>query len=153
MAVQPLQDVVELRPVYHGRVKDNVRGHIFVCFLALYLAALLRQQLAAARLEIPWDEVIRDLATVRAVTVNSLASTTRCARRWRPRRQDLRRRRDQGAAARTAGVGGEHRDRRRAVPKSRVALPTHRDYSEFASELSNLGLRGTGSPAGTLSCV
>jgi transposase len=58
MAVQPLQDVVELRPVYHGRVKDNVRGHIFVCFLALYLAARLRQQLAAAKLEIPWDEVI-----------------------------------------------------------------------------------------------
>lgn len=65
-----LKDVVELRPVYHWRVKDNVRGHIFVCFLALYLAALLRQKLATAQLELPWDEVIRDLSTVRAVTVN-----------------------------------------------------------------------------------
>jgi len=38
-----LKDVVEMRPVYHWRRKDNIRGHIFVCFLALYLAAFLRK--------------------------------------------------------------------------------------------------------------
>jgi transposase len=65
-----LKDVVELRPIYHWRKKDNVRGHIFVCFLALYLAALLRRKLSDANLKLPWDEVIRDLSSVRAVTVN-----------------------------------------------------------------------------------
>lgn len=64
-----LKDVVEVRPVYHWIKKDNVRGHIFVCFLSLYLAALLRKKLAAAGLCIPWDEIIRDLSSVRAVTV------------------------------------------------------------------------------------
>jgi len=64
-----LKDVVEVRPVYHWIKKDNVRGHIFVCFLSLYLAALLRKKLAAAGLGLPWDEIIRDLCSVRAVTV------------------------------------------------------------------------------------
>jgi hypothetical protein len=52
---------------------------------------------------------------------------------------------DQGAAARTAGVGGERDDRRRVVPTTRVASPTHRDYSGFTSEVSNLGLTDGGS--------
>jgi hypothetical protein len=64
-----LKDVVEMRPIFHWQIKNNVCGHIFVCFLALYLAALLRQKLAAAKLTIPWDEIIRDLSSVRAVTV------------------------------------------------------------------------------------
>jgi hypothetical protein len=64
-----LKDVVEMRPVCHWRKKENVKGHIFVCFLALYLAALLRKKLADAGLKLPWDEVIRDLSAVRAVTV------------------------------------------------------------------------------------
>jgi len=64
-----LKDVVEMRPIFHWQIKNNVCGHIFVCFLALYLAALLREKLAAAKLSIPWDEVIRDLSSVRAVTV------------------------------------------------------------------------------------
>jgi transposase len=64
-----LKDVVEVRPMYHHWERDNVKGHIFVCFLALYLAALLRQKLAAAGLKLPWDEVIRDLSQLRAVTL------------------------------------------------------------------------------------
>lgn len=64
-----LKDVMEVRPVYHWQVKDNVRGHVFVCFLALYLAALLKHKLAEAEHKIPWDEVVRDLSSVRAVTV------------------------------------------------------------------------------------
>jgi transposase len=64
-----LKDVMEVRPIYHWQIKDNVRGHIFVCFLALYLAALLKHKLAEAKEVIPWDEVIRDLSSVRAVRV------------------------------------------------------------------------------------
>lgn len=64
-----LKDVMEVRPIYHWKKRENVKGHIFVCFLALYLAALLKKKLAAAGLAIPWDEVIRDLVCVRAVTV------------------------------------------------------------------------------------
>ena len=65
-----LKDVVEMRPVYHWQKRDNVRGHIFVCFLALYLAALLRRKLSEAGIDMQWDEVIRALSSVRAVTVN-----------------------------------------------------------------------------------
>jgi hypothetical protein len=64
-----MKDVVELRPIYHWRSKNNVRGHIFVCFLALYLGALLRRRLAESNLEVPWNDVVRDLSAVRAVTV------------------------------------------------------------------------------------
>jgi hypothetical protein len=65
-----LKDVVEVRPIYHWKKRANVKGHIFVCYLALYLAAFLRKKLTSAGLEIPWDEVIRDLSSVRAITVN-----------------------------------------------------------------------------------
>jgi hypothetical protein len=64
-----LKDVVEIRPIFHWRKRDNVKGHIFACFLALHLAALLRRKLAAAEVTAPWDEVVRDLSSLRAVTV------------------------------------------------------------------------------------
>lgn len=64
-----LKDVIEVRPIYHDLKKDNVRGHIFGCFLAVYLAALLRKKLVAANLKLPWEELIRDLAALRAVEV------------------------------------------------------------------------------------
>lgn len=64
-----LKDVVEVRPVFHWRKRENVKGHIFACFLALYLAALLRRKLQEAKVEAQWDEVIRDLSSLRAVTV------------------------------------------------------------------------------------
>ncbi len=64
-----LKNVVEVRPVFHWKKRDNVKGHIFVCFLSLYLAALIRRKLADGGHNIPWDEVIRDLSSVRAVTV------------------------------------------------------------------------------------
>ena len=64
-----LKDVVELRPIFHWQKRDNVKGHIFVCFLSLYLAALLKRKLAQADLKLPWDEIIRDLSALRAVTV------------------------------------------------------------------------------------
>jgi transposase len=64
-----LKDVVELRPVFHWRNRENVKGHIFVCFLSLYLAALLKRKLAETNVEAQWDEIMRDLSALRAVTV------------------------------------------------------------------------------------
>ena len=64
-----LKDIVELRPIFHWQKRDNVKGHIFVCFLSLYLAALLKRKLAQADLKLPWDEIIRDLSALRAITV------------------------------------------------------------------------------------
>lgn len=64
-----LKDVVEVRPVFHHLKRDNVKGHIFACFLALYVAAHLKHKLAAAGLKLPWDDVVRDLCQIRAVTI------------------------------------------------------------------------------------
>lgn len=82
-----LKTVIEVRPIYHHKKKDNVKGHIFGSFLALYLSAILRRKLhelastekpqwyeaptgkEPARLHVPWDELLRDLGQVRAVTV------------------------------------------------------------------------------------
>jgi hypothetical protein len=65
-----LKDVMEVRPIFHHLKKDNVRGHIFVCFLALYLAAELKRRLKTAQLALPWDDVIRDLTAVRAIAAS-----------------------------------------------------------------------------------
>lgn len=76
-----LKDVVEIRPVYHHKRKDNVKGHIFASFLALYLSSALRKKLAAIHptagnthtapplTTVPWDDLMRDLSQVRAVRV------------------------------------------------------------------------------------
>ncbi len=64
-----LKDVMRLRPIYHHKKKENVLGHIFACFLALYLVALLRRKLAEAGVKAQWDDVIRDLSQLRAVRV------------------------------------------------------------------------------------
>jgi hypothetical protein len=82
-----LKDVMEVRPIYHWQKKDNVKGHIFASFLALYLSATLRRRLdelrqkerpkeaspgrslEPARLPLPWEKLLQDLSQVRAVTV------------------------------------------------------------------------------------
>jgi hypothetical protein len=82
-----LKNVMEVRPIYHWQKKDNVKGHIFASFLALYLSATLRRRLEQlrqkehpegasptarlepARLLIPWDKLLQDLSQVRAITV------------------------------------------------------------------------------------
>jgi transposase len=64
-----LKDVVEVRPIYHHLIKNNVKGHIFSCFLALYMVASLKKKLKEHHLHIPWDEILRDLSAVRAVVV------------------------------------------------------------------------------------
>jgi len=60
---------MRLRPSFHHKNSENVLGHLLACFLALYLAALLRRKLSAAGVEAQWDEVMRDLSRLRAVTV------------------------------------------------------------------------------------
>jgi len=66
-----LKDVVRVRPIYHHLHKQNVKGHIFACFLALYLSAYLKQKLRQADPDwhVQWDELIRDLSRLRAVEV------------------------------------------------------------------------------------
>jgi transposase len=82
-----LKDVMEVRPIYHHLKKDNVKGHIFASFLALYLSATLRHRLeeqwwrehpdharkeegrGPARLPVGWETLLRDLAQVRAIHV------------------------------------------------------------------------------------
>jgi hypothetical protein len=81
-----LKDVVEVRPIYHHKKKNNVCGHIFASFLALYLSAFLRRRLASiarndsvdtdctdardpARLPVPWNDLMRDLSGLRALRV------------------------------------------------------------------------------------
>jgi len=82
-----LKEVMEVRPIYHWQKKDNVKGHIFASFLALYLSATLRRRLEErrqkerpeeplpsrsmepARLPVPWEKLLQDLSQVRAITV------------------------------------------------------------------------------------
>lgn len=82
-----LKDVMEVRPIYHHQRKDNVKGHIFAAFLALYLSAMLRRRLddlwrrehpdealkppgeEPARSHTPWEPLLRDLSQLRALHV------------------------------------------------------------------------------------
>ncbi len=64
-----MKDVLRMRPNYHWQKRKNVKGHIFTVYLALYLSALLRRKLRDAGVKAQWDEVIRDLSSLRAVTV------------------------------------------------------------------------------------
>jgi hypothetical protein len=84
-----LKDVMQVRPIYHHLKKDNVKGHIFGAFLALYLSAMLRRRLddnwraehpdqakdlpapgqQPARYHVAWDSLMRDLSALRAIRV------------------------------------------------------------------------------------
>jgi len=82
-----LKDVMEVRPIYHHQKKDNVKGHIFASFLALYLSATLRRRLDTLRqqehpeeardsgkaepprLPIRWEKLLEDLGQLRAIRV------------------------------------------------------------------------------------
>lgn len=82
-----LKNVMEVRPIYHHQKKENVKGHIFASFLALYLSATLRRALDTlwqkehppeahhgspvepARLPIRWEKLMEDLSQLRAVHV------------------------------------------------------------------------------------
>lgn len=62
-----LKDLLETRPIYHHWVKDNVKGHIFGCFLALYLVVALRKKIEATGVKVEWSNLVRDLAEMRAI--------------------------------------------------------------------------------------
>jgi hypothetical protein len=47
--------------------KDNVKGHIFSCFLAVYLVVVLRMKIAALGRTVEWDDLILDLSKLRAI--------------------------------------------------------------------------------------
>jgi hypothetical protein len=82
-----MKDVMEVRPISHHLKKDNVKGHILVAFLALYLSAMLRRRLddlwrhehpdphaqapgqEPARSHTPWEQLICDLSQLRALRV------------------------------------------------------------------------------------
>jgi Transposase DDE domain len=62
-----LKSLLETRPIYHHWVKDNVKGHIFACFLALYLVVVLRKKIAALGRTVEWADLMRDLSQLRAI--------------------------------------------------------------------------------------
>jgi transposase len=62
-----LKSLLETRPIYHHWVKDNVKGHIFACFLALYLVVVLRKKIAALGRAVEWADLMRDLSQLRAI--------------------------------------------------------------------------------------
>jgi len=62
-----LKSLLETRPIYHHWVKDNVKGHIFACFLALYLVVVLRKKIVALGRSVEWADLIRDLSQLRAI--------------------------------------------------------------------------------------
>jgi hypothetical protein len=59
--------LLETRPIYHHWVKDNVKGHIFACFLALYLVVVLRKKIATLGRAVEWADLMRDLSQLRAI--------------------------------------------------------------------------------------
>lgn len=62
-----LKSLLETRPIFHHLVKDNVKGHIFGCFLALYLVVVLRKKVEALGRKVEWEDLIGDLSQLRAI--------------------------------------------------------------------------------------
>jgi hypothetical protein len=62
-----LKSVLEVRPIFHHQKKQNITGHIFGAFLALYLTAFLKAKFAAAKERIEWGDMLRDLSALTAV--------------------------------------------------------------------------------------
>lgn len=61
--------LLQVRPIFHHWKKDNVKGHIFGCFLALYLVVAMRKKLEAIGAKVEWDDLVRDLEQIRAIQV------------------------------------------------------------------------------------
>jgi len=59
-----IKNVLEIRPVHH-RKKTTTQGHIFVCFLALYLRRELEIQLAPLLQESTFDYLLTQLREIR----------------------------------------------------------------------------------------
>jgi hypothetical protein len=63
------KSTLEVRPIYHHSDRNSV-GHIVGSFLALRLEVDLQRRLDAARVEVSWPDLMRDLGQVHAVTVD-----------------------------------------------------------------------------------
>jgi len=62
-----LKDLLETRPIFHHLVTENVKGHIFGCYLALYLVVVMRKKIEALGKKVEWEDLIRDLSQLRAI--------------------------------------------------------------------------------------
>ncbi len=65
-AFRDLKNVLDIRPIYHW-VERRVRGHIGVCFLALYLQRLFMKELKEEGFEHSWSEALWELQKIKAV--------------------------------------------------------------------------------------
>jgi len=63
------KSTLEVRPIFHHR-DDTSIGHIVASFLALRLEVDLQRRLDAAKVDVSWPDLMRDLAQVQAVTVD-----------------------------------------------------------------------------------
>lgn len=62
-----LKSLLETRPIFHHWVRDNVKGHVFGCFLALYMVVVLRKKIEALGRKVEWEDLVRDLSQIRAI--------------------------------------------------------------------------------------
>lgn len=62
-----LKSLLETRPIYHHWIRDNVKGHVFGCFLALYMVVVLRKKIEALGQKVEWEDLVRDLSQLRAI--------------------------------------------------------------------------------------
>jgi hypothetical protein len=62
------KSTLEIRPVYHHTDEGTI-GHIAACFLALRLEVDLQQRLDNLATDVPWPDLMLDLAEVRAMDV------------------------------------------------------------------------------------
>jgi len=63
-----LKSEIEVGPIYHY-TERRIRGHIFVCFIALQMKVLLTQKLEEIGEDLTYSEVMRDVRKIRAVEV------------------------------------------------------------------------------------
>jgi hypothetical protein len=63
------KSTLEVRPIFHHTDSNSI-GHIVACFLALRLEVDLQRRLEERGSQVPWLELMRDLAQVHAVTVD-----------------------------------------------------------------------------------
>lgn len=62
-----LKSLLDTRPIFHHIVAGNVKGHVFACFLALYMVVVLRKKIEALGKKVEWEDLIRDLSQIRAI--------------------------------------------------------------------------------------
>lgn len=55
-----LKDDLEVRPIYH-RNSERVKGHIFMCFLALYIERYMKDKLGTLMKKHYWKEIRDEL--------------------------------------------------------------------------------------------